>query len=129
MYKELSADNTFIHEMWNGKVEDGYDIALIELDSESELSVPDLDTPWNRHHDERLFAVLGWGMNESREFPDRLQVATELPFIPLNSCNIEQRWNGGIKSSMICAGSSKKDTGRGEDPFFHLKGTVEYHLD
>lgn len=114
-------ERLFVHEDWNGVVEDGNDIALLKLTKTTDLRTPDLDAVSSVSKDGVLLAAPGWGLlGEGEGFSDILQVAPELRFVKLSSCNNEGAWNNSIKTSMICAGHGNAGTCQGENPFISL---------
>lgn len=107
-------DRQFIHEEWNGVVEDGNDIALLKLSKNANLRVPHLDSVSSVYRDGVSFAAPGWGIQgEGEGFSDKLQVAEDLPYVNLKSCNNKGAWNNSIKASMTCAGFGSPGTCQG----------------
>jgi len=75
---------------------------MVELDRTAEFLIPDLPHDAEPVSYGNFLIALGWGMNETRQFEDFLQMSLNLPFIPLNKCN--QSWSGIVEKYQICAG-------------------------
>ena len=86
-------------------MENGFDIALLKLDEEADLTIPDLVGEEYQPRSGETFAAIGWGVSgESNELSQNLVVVQNLIFIPMRSCNIPDYWAGLIKDNMLCAG-------------------------
>eukprot|EP00210_Caulerpa_lentillifera_P005401 g5163.t1 len=115
--KTFTTKRCYLHEKWNSRVLDGYDIALCELENGPSSKTPDLDGIGNVYGGHTTFSILGWGwmgVNESAGFASNLQLAEDLRYIPKIQCDRVERWKGRITDSMLCAGLGPKDTCHGD---------------
>ena len=124
-----------IHPEWNGEFLDGYDIALLKLDREVNSGLPSLNEPNNPPAAGTRLAALGWGKDEYDVPVDELQLASNLEFVPLKSC--QRQWNGRtVKADiMMCAGLGIEDTCKGklrhnikQEPFSKQETLVARYL-
>lgn len=102
-----------IHESWNGKVVDGFDIAMVKLDRESTSDLPLLPRVMNPDLTTADLVTSGWWRNDSNAI-DALQVAQNIPFVSKDECN--KFWNGVIKENQLCGGLLYADSCQGEPP-------------
>ena len=100
-----------MYDSWTGDVNEGYDIAVIELDREANVTLPVFDRQGGEFRYGQAFTAVGWGRNRKGAFPDRLQMAENLINLPPQRC----RKRFGIEfEKMICAGLMYEDTCEGE---------------
>eukprot|EP00210_Caulerpa_lentillifera_P007975 g7614.t1 len=113
--KTFGTTRCHLHHLWTGKVFDGNDIALCELDKDSSASIPDLVTAGDAFGRRDVFTILGWGISETNQrLAEELQIGSNLKFVPDSMCNRVKDWEGRITQSMICAGFNDPDSCRGD---------------
>ncbi|CAD7698198.1 unnamed protein product [Ostreobium quekettii] len=89
----------FIHEEWDGKVENGNDIALLKLRKRSQHAHAGL--PMDNHviRGASRLVTLGWGLGSSRA--KVLQQVT-MEAIESGECGAPDAWGSVITESMVC---------------------------
>ena len=107
----FSGQESHWHESWTGNVEDGYDIAVVKLNKEANLTLPSLDTQGGEFHSGKLFTALGWGLNETGRNPNALQIAASLVYVKNRNCR--EFLGDAVKKHSICAGLANENTCRG----------------
>ena len=95
----------------SGSVTDGYDVGLLKLERESDVTLPALDTYGAPLGAGDLLMALGWGSTESQQTADTLQMAENLQYVLPARCR--QELGDAYKEHMICAGLHTEDTCRG----------------
>lgn len=101
-----------MHELWKGETRKGYDIALLKLDREANVTqFPSLAIYDNLLVSGNVLAAIGWGKTRTADIAETLQITTRLQYIGYESCN--KLWGGIIKEGMICAGIEQEDTCKG----------------
>lgn len=88
------------HESWNGKVLDGFDIAMVKLDREAKFARPLLSRTVNPLLTDVKLATMGWWRNASNEI-DVLQVAQNISYVSNEKCN--DFWDGIVKENQLCS--------------------------
>ena len=92
-------------------MEDGYDIAVVKLNMEANLTLPSIDTQGGEFRTGKLFTALGGGLNETGKTPNFLQIAESLVYVKHRSCSDFQ--GDAVKKHSICAGFSNENTCKG----------------
>lgn len=102
----MGVEDIIINPNYTGRVEDGYDIALLQLPTPSLHSLPRLARSTAQLHPmtDGLVA-LGWGKTENGDFPEMLRMASTITILDNDVCNVDGLWDGIITDSMICAKS------------------------
>lgn len=108
---------TVIYDSWNGNYTEGYDIALLKLDREANLTVPVLAYSNKSLLYGTNLVALGWGTNENNDFEELLQMAQGLEYIPTEKCKVYWKF---VKEWQICAGITVSNTCRGNTVLFKL---------
>ena len=99
-------------ESWTGNVKDGYDIAVVKLNKEANFALPSLDTQGGKFRSGKLFAALGWGLNETGRNPNSLQIAANLVYVTNHYCK-KEFLGDAVKKHSICAGFANENTCKG----------------
>ena len=107
----FSGEESHWHKSWTGNVEDGYDIALVKLHKEANLTLPSIDKQGGEFRSGKLFAALGWGVNETGKNPNSLQMAGNLVYVKNRDCRVFL--GSAVKKHSICAGFSNENTCKG----------------
>ena len=107
----FSGEESHWPESWTGNVEDGYDIAVVKLNKEANLTLPSIDTQEGEFPTGKLFTALGWGLNETGRNPNSLQMADSLVYVKHRSC--EDFLGDVVKKHSICAGFSNENICKG----------------
>ena len=89
-------------------MEDGYDIALVKLHKEANLTLPSIDKQGGKFHPGRSFTALGWGLNETGKYPTSLQMTDGLTYAKHHICKEELQLDF-VEGLSICAGFSEKN--------------------
>ena len=100
----FSGEASYWHESWAGDVKDGYDIALVKLDRNANLTLPSIDIQGGEFREGKLFTALGWGQDETGNHPNSLQIADSLIYVNHRHC--EGFLQDAVKKHSICAGFS-----------------------
>ena len=101
-----------LHEYWTGEVADGYDIAMLKLDRETDLVLPGLDVYGNVYRPGQVFHAIGWGATRMRVVAKTLQIAQDLFYLNFELC--KGFWGNVLENdTMICAGYGQDDTCKG----------------
>ena len=90
---------------------DGYDIAIVKLNKEANLTLPSIDKQEGGFRTGKLFTALGWGLNETGKTPNSLQIAESLVYVKHHSCS--DFLGDAVKNHSICAGFSNENTCKG----------------
>ena len=104
--------DAYIHEKWSGSVGDGYDIAVLKLDKEANLTLPHLGSANVPMDDGTFFTATGWGTTKKVLAPKYLHVTDELTKESPDKC--KEPPVHVDPGSWICAGGSGEDTCRGK---------------
>ena len=92
-------------------MKDGYDIAVVKLNKEANLTLPSLDTQGGDFPTGKMFTVLGWGLNKTGKYPNSLQMTNDLVHVEHHIC--KKLMGNSVKSHSICAGFSPENTCEG----------------
>lgn len=104
---------TIVHDGWNGKLLDGFDIALIKLQFPSQKSPCEIYD--GQLSSGQVLTALGWGASETKSYLPSLQKVDTLEYETLDECNVDEKWLGHLKPGMICAdGPNGEDTCGGD---------------
>lgn len=113
MFKIFNSVEGYVHELWKGTTEKGYDVGLLKLDR----IVPNITFPALDVHDTAslgsgdVLTALGWGRTESQQTADILQMAENLHYVSPAQC--KEILRKVYKDSVICAGLLNEDTCKG----------------
>ena len=107
----FSGEESFWPESWTADVNDGYDIAVVRLNKEANVTLPSIDTQGGKFPGGKLFTALGWGLNETGRLPNSLQMAENLLYVKHGEC--EELLEVAIKKHSICAGLMRDNTCKG----------------
>lgn len=111
-----------VHKNYN-RIRSDNDIALLELRDPLPMGMPIQRVDLLRPSEEvgltvtSVLTVTGWGAITEGGGPVRdLEYLDDLPFVPLETCNSTQAYNGRITTNMICAGfrAGGKDSCQGD---------------
>ena len=105
-----------LHPRWNGKVEKGFDIALLKLDRKTDSAIPEILAKKNSLSAGSRLTSLGWGDPESSEYSEELHMANDLLVAPPKICR-----DDGYRvdeDRMVCAGLTQENTCKGDFAFF-----------
>ena len=108
----------YIHPKWTG-IEYGYDVAVLKLDRDANLTLPRFGTSNVALNRGDLLAATGWGQTDSAFAAKKLRVATHLVAFVQDRCKLQPQ--GVDPNSWICAGGQHQDTDSGD-----LDSTVLY---
>ena len=100
-----------VHHSWTGDLHKGYDIAAIKLDRTANITLPGFATQGGEFRHGQEFTAVGWGKTPTGAFPDRLQMADNLVYLPPRRCTEE--FGNEMEEQMICAGLMGEDTCEG----------------
>ena len=103
----FSGEESYWPESWTGNEKDGYDIAVVRLNKEANLTLPSIDSQLGEFPGGKTFTALGWGLNESRQQPNSLQMADNLLYVKHREC--EEFLEVEVKNHSICAGLLSED--------------------
>ena len=103
----FSGRKSYWPESWTGYVEDGYDIAVVKLNKETNLTLPSIDTQGGEFRTGKLFTALGWGRNKTGHFPTSLQMTDSLVYVSNDQC--KESLGDAVKNHSICAGLSEEN--------------------
>ncbi|CAD7704695.1 unnamed protein product, partial [Ostreobium quekettii] len=87
--------------MYTGNAEDGYDIALVKLNKESQNEPVSIATNPDELQNQRKVSALGFGISDEGVPADTLQFTNELIVIENVLC--KGLWQDVIQDSMLCA--------------------------
>ena len=88
-------------------MEDGYDIAVVRLNRESNLTLPSIDKQKGEFHTGKLFTALDWGVNETGKYPNSLQMTGSLVHVERHHC--KEFLGHAVKKHSICAGFFERE--------------------
>jgi len=108
----FNAIEGYVHHLWRGDVEKGYDIGLLKLDRKTNITLPAIDSFGTPISSGELLTALGWGKTEEQEIADTLQMAENLHYVLPVRC--KEELGDVFKNSMICAGLLNEDTCKGD---------------
>ena len=103
--------DSHVHPKWTGQVDDGFDIAMLKLNREADLTSPQIDKKGTLLIQGDYLSAIGWGTTQKADIADVLQIAQRLVYIPQKTC--ERVLDLKLKEHMICAGMLDQDTCRG----------------
>ena len=92
-------------------MEDGYDIAVVKLNREANLTLPSIDKQEGEFRTGKLFTALGWGLNETGTLSNSLQMTNDLVHVQNDVC--ERFFGDSVQNHSICAGFSPENTCEG----------------
>ena len=101
----------YVHPKWTGDVANGYDVAVLKLDRDANLTVPRLGTGNVPLEKGEYLAAIGWGLTERGVAAKQLQVAMHLAIVGQDKCKRQPQ--DVNPSSWICAGGLHEDTCKG----------------
>ena len=107
----FSGEQSYWPEFWTGDVADGYDIAVVKLKIETNLTLPSIDTQAGEFRSGKLFTALGWGLNKTGKNPNSLQMAENLVYVKHDHC--KDFLGDAVKKHSICVGLMSENTCRG----------------
>ena len=90
---------------------DGYDIAVVKLNKQTNLALPSIDTQGGEFPAGKTFTALGWGLNKTGGSPNSLQMTNDLVHVENHIC--KKLMGESVKSHSICAGFSPENTCEG----------------
>ena len=108
----FSGEESHWPELWTGNVDDGYDIAVVKLNKEANLTLPSIATQLGEFRSGKLFTALGWGLDEYGNETNSLRMADNLVYAKRNQCR--EFLGDTVKEHSICAGFSNENTCRGQ---------------
>ena len=107
----FTAIDGVLHPRWNGKANEGFDIAMLKLNREADSPIPEILAKENVLKSGSRFTALGWGGTEISHYSEKLRLTDDLAFVPADIC----RNNGyDVDDTMVCAGLSHENTCRGD---------------
>ena len=89
-------------ESWTGDVHDGYDIAVVKLNREANLTLPSINTQRRKLHAGKLFTAVNWGPEETRDQRNSVQMTDSLVYVKHNYC--KGFLGDAVRKHSICAG-------------------------
>ena len=98
-------------ESWTGDVRDGYDIAVVKLNREANVTLPSMDVQAGEFREGKLFVALGWGLDKTGKKPNSLQMAESLIHVKRDNC--EEHLGDAVKNHSICVEFVNDDTCKG----------------
>eukprot|EP00192_Tetraselmis_astigmatica_P005534 CAMPEP_0117648418 /NCGR_PEP_ID=MMETSP0804-20121206/390_1 /TAXON_ID=1074897 /ORGANISM="Tetraselmis astigmatica, Strain CCMP880" /LENGTH=514 /DNA_ID=CAMNT_0005454011 /DNA_START=13 /DNA_END=1557 /DNA_ORIENTATION=- len=116
-YKVANSASVKIHPQWRGRVDMGFDVAIITLDRTMWKTTVAVASPRTRIPDKQDLIVAGWGYSGPRQ---RLEPVLKIGYVQAMSsgeCGHRYREAVGrnfIGSSMLCAFSRTTDACRGD---------------
>ena len=102
--------STVINPNYTGRIEDGYDVALLQLATPSLFTPPGLPPLMDRLRPLADLVAVGWQGAGIETPPEELQIITNFTVLPNAFCNSTEAWDGRIKETMICGQDDRKDT-------------------
>ncbi|XP_069044069.1 serine protease 27-like [Lepisosteus oculatus] len=127
-----SIKKVVLHEQYKEKAADGFDIALVQLDSKvclsPYISPVQLAKPNDVFTEDTECWVTGWGMTKENVplAPPRTLQEVQLTIVDNRCCQIMYNSNATIREDMMCAGDEdgQKDTCKGDSggPLLWKKG-------
>lgn len=109
--QKLTSCRTILHEKFDASnTANGYDIALLELDTKSAKTPIKIDEAIGRKAKGQVRAI-GWGKNAEKRFFVELQ---EVDFTVVNNTKCGKQIFPGILDSMMCAQGNSSDVCKGD---------------
>lgn len=103
---------TIMHPGWTGEVQNGNDIALLELGSPSTHQPIAINSLENELHTGQKLVAIGWGELEDGSPSRLLQQAVDLEFVSLKNCQ-KVPYAQDVGDGIICAYADTQDTCKG----------------
>lgn len=103
-----------MHPSWNGRVENGSDIALLQLEKPLQgVPMPSMATESLKLPESLTLTVVGWPQQSNRGPTTQALQHADIPFVSNSNC--QNVYNMTILDAMLCAGGSKIDACKGRE--------------
>lgn len=112
---------TIMHPGWTGEVQDGNDLALLQLDSPSTHQPIHIIPLENELHTGQKLVAIGWGELQDGSPSRYLQQAVDLEFVSLKNCQ-KVPYAKDVGDGFVCAYADTQDTCKGGQPNPFQKG-------
>eukprot|EP00803_Ostreobium_quekettii_P002348 evm.model.scf_47.8 EVM.evm.TU.scf_47.8 scf_47:93889-98668(-) len=106
----LRIARTCIFPGWEGNIQSGVDLALLQLPKRVHVKTPSLAEPGSTLRKGTPVYALGWGLNKIGNLPPELQMATDLILADKDRCP----YRNAVAPHLLCAYARTQDTCRGD---------------